>query len=154
MARRIELQGIVNALNGSFVSRNNDFRGYWSIGQLKSFAIDSGLTSMEFSLTIPMTDTIFNLQSYIVHYYTDMLENLLRKQQIPDFWVSEAIIMIDFNTNAESARLHECLTLGEPFQCRCQIMDDTGRYYSSIIHGRCLPHSIVKELRSTRKSVV
>ncbi|GAB0522942.1 hypothetical protein BT08F39_44010 [Escherichia coli] len=38
-ARRIDLHEIVNALNGSFVSRNNDFRGYRAIGQLKSLAI-------------------------------------------------------------------------------------------------------------------
>ena len=39
MARRIDLHEIVNALNGSFVSRNNDFRRYGAIGQLKSLAI-------------------------------------------------------------------------------------------------------------------
>jgi len=35
MARRSELKGIAIAINGSFVSRNNDFNGYWSIGQIK-----------------------------------------------------------------------------------------------------------------------
>ncbi|MEI1646422.1 hypothetical protein QJN88_22845, partial [Escherichia coli] len=39
MARRIDLHEIVYVLNGSFVSRNNDFRGYRAIGQLKSLAI-------------------------------------------------------------------------------------------------------------------
>lgn len=76
MARRIELRGIANALNESFVSRNNDFRGYWTIGQLKSFAIDNGLSSMEFSLNIPKTDSIFNLQNYIVRHYRGMLGHL------------------------------------------------------------------------------
>ena len=151
MARRIELRGIANALNESFVSRNNDFRGYWTIGQLKSFAIDNGLTSMEFSLTIPKTDTIFNLQNYIVRHYTGMLGHLLRKQQIPDIWVGEASITIDFNVNAKHAQLHECSTLGDPFQGCCRIIDDTGRRYSSIIYGRCLPHSAVKELKSNRE---
>lgn len=154
MARRIELQGIANALNGSFVSRNNDFRGYWTIGQLKSFAIDSGLASMGFSLTIPKTNTTSNLQSYIVYHYTGMLKNLLRKQQLPDFWVREASITIDFDANTENAWLYECSTLGELFQCRCQIMDDIGRRYFSIIYGRCLPHSVVNELRSTRNPLV
>lgn len=35
MARRIELRGIANAINVSFVSRNNDYAGYWAIDQLK-----------------------------------------------------------------------------------------------------------------------
>lgn len=153
MARRIELHGIVNAINGSFVSRNNDFRGYWAIGQLKALAIDTGVTSMRFSL-IPKTDTISSLQRYIVYHYTGMLEDLLRKQQIPDFWVNEANIMLDFGANVENTWLHECSTSGEPFQCCCQITDDTGRSYSSIIGGRCLPHSAMKELKSTRKSTM
>ncbi|EAA8388585.1 hypothetical protein OZ379_003129 [Salmonella enterica] len=154
MARRIELQGIVNALNGSFVSRNNDFSGYWAIGQLKSFAIESGLNSMSFSLIIPNTDCISHLQRYIVHYYTGMLEDLLRKQQIPHFWVNDASIMLDFKVDEENAWLHECSTLGEPFKCGCQIIDDTGRSYSSIIDGRCLPHSVMRELKSTRKPIM
>ncbi|WP_152562854.1 MULTISPECIES: hypothetical protein [unclassified Serratia (in: enterobacteria)] len=154
MARRIELRGIANALNESFVSRNNDFRGYWTIGQLKSFAINNSLTSMAFSLTTSKPETSFNLQNDIVRHYAGRLEHLLRKQQIPDFWVSEASITIDFNVNAKHAQSYECSTSGEPFQCCCQIIDDTDRRYSSIIYGRCQPHSAVKELKSTRKLTV
>ncbi|HGY8407389.1 TPA: hypothetical protein ACNTEZ_005223, partial [Escherichia coli] len=77
-----------------------------------------------------------------------------RKQQIPDFWVNEASIMLDFGANVGNTWLHECSTLGEPFQCCCQITDDTGRNYSSIIGGLCLPHSVMKELKSTRKSTM
>ncbi|PSS50024.1 hypothetical protein C6560_09920 [Enterobacter sp. FS01] len=154
MARRIELQGIVNALNGSFVSRNNDFRGYWSIGQLKSFAINNDLTSIKLSLTAFKNSDVFNLQNHIVHQYTGMLQNLLRKQAIPLIWVNEASITIDFYNNAEYTSLHEGSDLGEPFKCRCQIIDDTGHDYSSIIFGLCQPHSIMNELKSTRKSTM
>ncbi|GEM_PF-381473 len=154
MARRSELKGIANSLNGSFVSRNNDFKGYWSIGQLKSFAINNGLISMVFPLAIPEAETINNLQGFIAHRYAAMLGKLLIRQHIPGFWVSEASIIIDFNANAEKVWLHECSTSGEPFQCRCRIIDDSGHDYSSIIYGRCLPHSIEKELKSIRKSII
>lgn len=154
MARRIELRGIANALNESFVSRNNDFRGYWTVGQLKLFAINNGLTTMGFSLTPSKADTYFNLRNYIVHHYIGMLGRLLRKQQVPDIWVSGASIMIDFNVNAKHSQLHQCSISGEPFQCCCRIIDDTSRSYSSIIYGKCKPHSVAKELRSTRKLTV
>ncbi|MEO3738791.1 hypothetical protein [Kosakonia sp. WA-90] len=151
MARRRELQGIANALTGSFVSRNNDFKGYWSIGQLKSLAINNGLTSITFSLSTLKISTVCDLLSFITHHYADMLESLLIKQQVPERWVKEASITIDFNADAEHIQLHECLTAGEPFQCSCQIIDDNFRNYSSIIYGLCAPHSAAKELKSTRK---
>lgn len=154
MARRSELKGIVNALNGSFVSRNNDFKGYFSIGQLKSLALDNCLSSMIFPLILSKTTPTYNLQSYIVHRYANMLKNLLTKQKIPGFWVSKAVIKIDFIANAEQAKLYEYTTSGELFQCTCQITDDTGHDYESLIYGRCLPHSVVRELKSTRKFTV
>lgn len=154
MARRIELRGIANALNESFVSRNNDFKGFWTIGQLKLLAINNNLTTMEFFLTSPKSDPHFNLRHYVVLHYAGMLGHLLSKQQIPDIWVSEASITIDFNINAKHRQLNECSTSGEPFQCCCQIIDDTGRCYSSVVYGRCQAHSSVKELKSTRKLTV
>ena len=153
MARRCELKGIVNALNGSFVSRNNEFGGYWSIGQLKLLALNGGLTSLAIPLSMSEANTPYDLQRYTVHRYANLLESLLNKQQIPCFWVCKAVIMIDFNANAEHARSFEHTTVGEPFQCTCQITDDLGRDYSSINYGRCLPHSVERELKSTRNSL-
>lgn len=99
MARRVELRGIANALNESFVSRNNGFKGYWTIGQLKLLAINNNLTTMDFLLTPPKSAPNFNLIHYVELHYAVMLERLLRKQQIPDNWVSEASIRLDFNVN-------------------------------------------------------
>ncbi len=152
MARRRELKGIANAISGSFVSRNNDFNGYWSIGQIKSFALDNGLTSVIFPLTLPITNPVDNLQSYTVNRYAKMLKSLLIKQKLPGIWVSNAVIKIDFNANAKHAKFYEYTTSGEPFQCTCKITDDIDRDYSSIMYGRCLPHSAVRELKSTRNS--
>lgn len=151
MARRRELQGIANALTGSFVSRNNDFKGYWSVGQLKSLAINNGLTSITFSLNTLKASTDCDLLTFIEHHYTSMFENLLIKQQVPKIWIKEANIMIDFNADAGHSWLHDCSTSGQAFQCSCQITDDNLRNYSSIIYGISAPHSAEKELKSTRK---
>ncbi|WP_336749978.1 hypothetical protein [Pantoea vagans] len=152
MARRSELKGVANAINGSFISRNNDFNGYWSIGQIKSFALDNGLTSVTFPLTLPITNPASNLQSYTANHYAKMLKSLLNKQKLPSHWVSNAVIEIDFNANAKHGKLYEDTTSGKPFQCTCKITDDSDRDYSSIMYGRCLPHSVVRELKSTRNS--
>lgn len=150
MARRKELKGITHSLNGSFVSRNNDYNGFWSIGLLKRFAINQRSESIKF--TFPMDTITANsvLINDIGHRYTVMLADLLLKQQLPDSWVKDAGIVIDFYTKDEAAQSGEHLTSGDPFKCLCQITDDRGRDYSSIIYGRCLPHSARRELRSNR----
>jgi len=152
MASRRELKGIANAINESFVSRNNDFKGYWSIGQIKSLALNNGLTSMTFPLMLSKANPTSELQSYTVCHYANMLNRLLTKQKLPNFWVSNAVINIDFNPNMELAQLYEYTTSGEPFQCTCQITSDAGRDYTSIIYGRCWPHAVAQELKSTRNS--
>lgn len=152
MARRRELKGIANAINESFVSRNNDFKGYWSIGQIKSLALDNGLTSMTFPLMLSRANPTSELQSHIVCHYANMTKCLLTKQRLPNFWVSNAVIKIDFNPNVELALLYEYTTSGEPFQCTCQITSDTGRDYTSIIYGHCWPHAVAQEFKSIRNS--
>ncbi|OJT44602.1 hypothetical protein BSR04_04670 [Serratia plymuthica] len=150
MARRIELKGIANSLNESFISRNNEFDGYWSIGWLKLFAIERGLSAVKFSFPIHKSNTSSVLINYIEQCYTCMLAGLLGKQRLPDSWVRDVSIIIDFDAIVEDSQLHNYPALGEPFKCYCQITDDNGRLYSSIIYGRCRPHSKVIELQSTR----
>lgn len=154
MARRTELRGIANSLSGSFVSRNNEFGGYWSLGQLKLFAIERSLTSVRFSFPAHEHATGVALLDHIARYYTYLLTDLLVKQRIPESWVKDVSIMLDFDTLAEPTQSHDSSTLGEPFKCRCQIIDDNGNLYSSAIYGRCLPHSTVRELRSPREPLL
>ena len=150
MARRNELQGIANSLNGSFISRNNEFRGYWSIGQLKTFAMSSDKKIVRISIPTRNAYAHCELLNSIERHYARIFEKLLNKQKIPAFWVKEANIILDFGTIVNNSQLLECVTSGQPFRCECQITDDKGRTYSSIHYGRCLPHSSKRELRSTR----
>lgn len=150
MARRRELKGISHSLNSSFVSRNNDYNGFWAIGRLKRFAINQGLKSVTFTFPMPASGANFDLINDIEQRYTVMLADLILKQQLPDSWVKNAAIVIDFYTNDNAAQSAECHTSGDPFKCVCQITDDRGGDCSSIIYGRCLPHSPARELRSNR----
>ena len=152
MALRRELKGIANAINESFINRNNDFNGYWTIGQLKSLALDNGITSMTFPLMLSNANPSSGLQNYTACHYANMLKSLLKKQKLPNHWVSNAVIKIDFNPKVELARLHKCTASGEPFQCTCLITSDTGQDYTSIIYERCRPHAAAKEFKSTRNS--
>ncbi|NIY47533.1 hypothetical protein [Cedecea colo] len=151
MARRSELKGIANSLNGSFISRNNDFDGYWSIGLLKLFAIERGFTSVGVSLPLQQPDTNFSLINDIAQRYTVILADLLRKQHLPNSWVSNVSITVDFFAIVAGSQLSTYPASGTPFKCLCQIIDDNGWLYTSISYGRCKPHSAVRELRSSRR---
>ncbi|MHA6311172.1 hypothetical protein ACX3P5_08010 [Pantoea sp. S-LA4] len=150
MARRRELKGISHSLNGSFVSRNNDYKGFWTIGLLKQFSIGQGLKSVKFTFPMYISRANSDLINDTGHRYTVMLADLMLKQQLPNSWVKKAGIVIDFYPNDNAAQSAEYHTSGDPFKCLCQITDDRGSDYSSIIYGRCLPHSPARELRSNR----
>lgn len=150
MARRTELRGIANSLNSSFVSRNNEFGGYWAIGQLKRFAIEHRLTTIEFSLSAHRSNARVPLIDHITQHYTSVLTDLMMIQKLPKSWVNGVRITLDFDPAVEDAQLYDSPTSGEPFTSLCQIEDDNGRHYSSLICGRCKPHSAVRELRSLR----
>lgn len=150
MARRRELQGIANALNSSFVSRNNDFNGYWSLGLLKYFAISNGKRSVELSFPLLQPEASGKLMEFLLRHYTNMLTKLLTQQRIPHEWVNTVSITLDFRPQIKDAALIEGAASVEPFACRCQITDDRGRHYASTLFGRCWVHSAKKELRSTR----
>lgn len=74
-----------------------------------------------------------NLRHYVALHYATMLAHLLRKQLIPDFWISEASITIDFNVNAEHEHLNECSTSGEPFTVGGTLMRSKGKNHSAEI---------------------
>lgn len=150
MARRRELQGIANALNSSFVSRNNDFDGYWSLGLLKHFAIGDGKRSVELLFPLLQPEASGKLMDSLLRHYTNMLTKLLTQQRIPHEWVNTVSITLDFRPQLEDEVLIKGAASVEPFACRCQITDDRGRHYASTLFGRCWVHSAKKELRSTR----
>ena len=150
MARRTELKGIANSFNSSFVSRNNDYNGYRSVGLLKLYAIERGLTSVRFTFLPHNSDDSFVLIKDITQPYSRLFIHLLEKQQIPAAWVKEVSIMIDFATQDKADRSVISPSSGQLFKSLCQIVDDQHRLYSSAVYGQCLLHSAARELRSTR----
>lgn len=90
--------------------------------------------------------------NHVSQHYTDVLADLLVKQQIPDVWVKEISIKLDFGEINEDISLDDSPTLGEPFKSVCQIIADNGSRYFSVFYGRCQPHCAQKEWRSLRES--
>ncbi|WP_145500018.1 hypothetical protein [Yersinia bercovieri] len=147
MARRKELVGVAQGLINSFNSRNNDFEGYWAIGQLKSFATRKGLETMTFNLLSAESVADESLISKVTNNYYAKLYALLKSQCLPTNWVMNATITIQFNgvTPLQSEVFR--YSLGEFYCCSCEVIDDSGKSHTANAYGFCLPHSPYKELK-------
>jgi len=83
MAKRKELKNIASGLYGSFISRNNDVRGYWGVGKLCLAAqrhhtkvVHLDLLSQSNSLTSTEFDKL-------VVGYNDKLQKHLESRHLP-----------------------------------------------------------------------
>jgi len=147
MARRNALLGIANSLIESFNSRNNDVNGYWAIGHLKSFSINSGLDPLLFTLLTERPSPGSLLLEQIQNNYSQKLLVLLKSQKIPLHWVNHATITIQFNGIEPSQLEIYRYSCGDFYRCRCQIIDDRNKIYTAEKYGFCHPHSSENEFR-------
>ena len=153
MARRSELQGIANSLNGTFISRNNDYKGYWAIGMIKNFALEKNFSSVSFSFPAQKTIASLDLLKNIESRYTTKLADLLMKQGLKSSFIENVSITLFFDGEINHLVKHDSHNTqdnGDPFKSYCHVTDDNGRTYSSTLYGLCRPHSAENEFQSTR----
>ena len=151
MPSRRVLNAVAYAVSESFVSRNNDVAGYWAIGQLLSHALatrNAGYTIDLMSRTSapPLTGSVSSLPDRSSELFWTNVE----RQKLSRATVRRATITIDCDfTRRRSSALHGKL-LEHPVQCRVEIEDDRGKFYSRVTEVWCFPHDATVELKSAR----
>jgi len=148
MARRRDLKNIASGMLGSFTSRNNDVGGYWGIGRLCLLAQDRGTSGVRLDLlshsTTPESAEFFKL----LDGYYSILQKHLAARNIPDTWVSSAIIELEFSPEDRPKKQVPIFTWGGLYKISTSIMDDRGKVHMVSIFGYCAPHNPRKEHRS------
>jgi hypothetical protein len=147
MARR-EFLDVAAAIAGSFVSRNNDVDGYWSLGLLRSYADHHKLRSLRFDILAPDAVQGRGLLTLISDTYRGVLVRQLAVRKIARATLSKAEIALTFNP--EAPNLPTAPTYGAPFFCVVRLTDYRGREYERSLLGCCAPHNQLRELRSSR----
>ena len=150
MGKQKELKGIAFGILDTFISRNNDFHGYWGIGILYRHSVENGDQPVTLDLinkTISPPSPV--LQEMAVHY-GNLLEQRLTKREIPASKVNGCQIILNFNLTEIDRRTLPQTTHGSPYSCELQINLANGKLYQAKRFGWCDPHDPSREARSTR----
>lgn len=117
-----------------FISRNNDFQGFWTLGVLYSsvptapWRVELDLVSGEAYPTNAITSSVAAEQSAL-------LRAALSKQHIAWHYVSRATLTVQFNARVQVGYNG---TIGEPFVCIVKLASTTGREATTRAVGRCV----------------
>ncbi|MDK9686216.1 hypothetical protein Q9247_16580 [Halomonas meridiana] len=150
MARRKELKNISQGLVNSFVSRNNDYDGYWELAKLYDLAIAYDGVEIEIDLlngTIKPASPEF---LPLITLWQKKLKNMIESGSISGSWARSVVIRSSFNVSY-IADLHKWGAYGDPCTCVCEIITDKDMVYSSIAGTKCMPFSKAWFQRSTRR---
>lgn len=139
MGRRLELKAIVNDLTLSLGTRNNDFQGYWALGQLYSAALDTGVQHVHIDIfKASVEPDTFNING-IANTYKERILRQLKSRKMDYSWVVNAFIDYWFETEIDKS-IHSDFGVGKPYIGQLTIYSDLGKSYSRKFGGYCKPH--------------
>lgn len=150
MARRKELKNISRGLVNSFVSRNNDYDGYWELAKLYDLSVENGGVEVEIDLLSGTTKPVSPKFLPLITLWQRKLQSMLESSSISGSWVRSVVIRSSFNVSY-NYDLHKWGTYGDPCTCVCEIITDKNTVYSSIAGTKCMPFSKAWFQRSTRR---
>lgn len=151
MARRKELKNIAQGIVRSFVSRNNDYDGYWELAKLYDLSMSNSGAEISIDLlglTIKPYSELFEPLAYL---WQKKFFKMLESGSIPNKWISSAFIYARFDVEYQE-HLHSSGMYGEPCTCQCVIVTDSGSKYTVSAGTQCMPFSRAWFQPSTRRS--
>ena len=150
MPRRSELNGVASDIVRSFVSRNNDVRGYWALGMLYVYAKEHS----DNLLPIPLVPLEFAASmepvAFVARNYGNKLSAMMENRKLPKSWLTSAYITVQFESTTAKPQFFSTRANGRPFHCQIEIEDDLGRKHAASVAGWCSPHDSNIETQSTR----
>ena len=139
------LQGIVNGLLSTFVSRNNDIGGYWGLGVLRKLAESNELDQIEIDLLCDDAET--EAIGYCKSRYRVWLGKNLERNGLSFGSILTACIRLRFLRDFESYPNAIRDTRGFPYECVIEIRHNTDPVYIASKIGVCAPHDPEREYR-------
>jgi len=134
MSRRKQFRGICHDVLGSFVSRNNDFEGYWALGHYVSILESLGEWSLQLRLQHETETSDHRALDVLKHYYRSAVLRTMAANTMPQEWLADAAIKVSIVAPAQMI-------------CEIEIVSDLGRTYRSERTIAVRPHDPGVELR-------
>ena len=130
MARRSQFNGVAHNLVKWSLSRNNDYCGYWAIGQLYSFAIDNNCQEVTLDILghniAPETHKF--LEIITTHY--NIIAQIFNKNGMPLNWLKEVKVHFKFDVEYQDKYHFFGSALGSPMTCTIELVSDLGKSYN------------------------
>jgi len=146
MGRHRELASVVNDLTQSLNSRNNDYLGYWAIGQLNRLAKDHGVLHVKIDVLNKEMQPYSETFKEIFNVYREKIEKQVEARKLKTNWISRFILTFDFEKE-EDKSLHRWIGVGKPYIINVLMESDLGRSYKGRVGGYCRPHDAKREQR-------
>ena len=147
MGNHREFKGIIYDLSRVYNSRNNDFLGYWAIGQLCLIAEKKKVDELTLDLVTGGTIPKSRALSKICIKMKQHLDRQMEIRSIPRTWLNEAIFKINFNADYEKQFHYWRSAWGYPYTFELFLKTDTGKIHIEKRGGNCVPHNPLKERR-------
>lgn len=149
--RKTKLKDIAASIIEQFISRNNDFGGYWALGCLYKQTIKEGKQSVSIDLPrgeVDLTDDKFDCIAQVLR--THMRRHArVRGVSYDDF--ESAVITVSFNDDRGARKFRSAC--GDPFVCEITLSDIAGKSVSQSRTGYCWPHDPRRESRRWQSTV-
>ena len=147
MARRREFKGIVKNLAELFSGRNNDFLGYWAVGQLFLLAQNLGVDSFTLDLINSNNDIDSQVLVDMRQSMKCELKRILDAHNIPTGWMKSASVTFSFNQDYQKKYHYLRSSLGKPYLVQVEIETDLGHINKAMEGGNVNAHDPTKEQR-------
>jgi len=150
MPRRRELKGITINFAKLLSGRNNDYLGYWAVGQLSLLAQENNVESITFDL-LNLSNCLGSPQALeMCQQMKAELDRLLEAQKIPCVWVKSVSVKFSFNQEYQEKYHYWRSALGKHYLVSVKIETDLGYINKALEGGNVNPHDPTKEQRSNR----
>lgn len=149
MSRRCEIPSLAYGLLGSFVSRNNDYRGYWALGLLYARALVGNSLNVSIKLIPDADPAEDDIIRAIGARYKNWMLGAMARRSLPTHWILSADASVAFEAaNVADRRLR---AVGEqPFLASLKITTEWNKTCVVQASGSCWPHDPAREIRSAR----
>ena len=148
MPHRGELKCIADGLLGSFVSRNNDYCGFWSLGLLYARALERHERTYSLALLGVGPEPDDDLSHALAAKYRAFLLEHMSRRVIPREWIEAAGLSIAFECPAAPANVF--VPRARPYLAELVMHTGAGKSISLSRAGYCWPHNPDRGSRSTR----
>lgn len=133
MKNRSRLKHAASGLLARFMSRNNDYQGFWTLGVLYS-SVRTAPWHVELNLISGDAYPTNKITTSVAAEQSTFLRTALAKQNIAWHSVKRATLTVQFNARVQVGYTG---TRGEPFVCIVELESAAGRSATVSLVGRC-----------------